>query len=135
MSEPELTASHLFATDEQLINLQSVRAKYSALASEEVIATFKANAEAKKFPVYVVSNKKECLEKLISLVPDGSTIFSTGSTSLSQIGYTDYAKNNPDKWVNLKAQLLTETDEGKKSENFCCNFILRVRNHNSSRSD
>jgi len=106
-----VSASDFFGSDEQLKSID--RSKYSKLATDDVIAHFKAEAEKKTFVVHVVNNKEDALKALVSVIPDGSQITSTGSTTLQQIGYTEFAKNHPDKWDNLKAKLATETDQVK----------------------
>jgi hypothetical protein len=53
---------------------------------------------------------------LVEVLPEGSQIFNTGSTTLQEIGYTQYAKNNPTKWNNLKAQILSEQDKDKLAQ-------------------
>jgi len=105
------TAQKLQESDSQLKSLN--RKKYAQLASEEAVARFKTSAEKKNYTVHIVGTKEEALSKLVSSIPEGSQVFSTGSTTLEHIKYPDYAIAHPNKWINLKALTATEKDPVK----------------------
>ncbi len=105
------TAAGLIASDEQVKNLD--HAHYGKVASDESIARFKAAAEAKQWPVHIVNSNEEALAAIVSAVPEGATIYSTGSMSLEAIGFTNYAKEHAAKWDNIKAKIFAEQDQSK----------------------
>lgn len=72
-------------------------------------------AEAKQWKVDVVGTKEEALKAIVAAIPDGATVTSTGSIGLEQIGYTTFAKENPSKWNNLKAQILAAGSDFAKA--------------------
>lgn len=73
----------------------------------------KAAFAERKWTVDVVDNKNQALEALVKHIPDGASVGQGGSTTLNEIGWPDYAKAHPDKWNNLHAKKLAETDQAK----------------------
>ncbi len=66
--------------------------------------------------VILVENKKEALDKLKSIIPPSSKIMNGSSTSLIEIGFTDYLKSGNHGWVNLHDEILQEKDWVKQSD-------------------
>jgi len=66
--------------------------------------------------VVLVETGKEALNKLISLIPEGSEIANGSSTTLNQIGFVDYLMANPAKWKNLHKDVLKEKDPQKQAD-------------------
>jgi hypothetical protein len=79
-----ISSTALVEGDAQLNNdaFRALHAKYSVLASDEQIAKTKAGLESKGHSASVVSTGVEALELITSLIPDGVSVYNTGSTSL-----------------------------------------------------
>jgi len=45
-----------------------------------------------------------------SLLPDGATVMTTGSSTLDEIGFTGLLKAGQHAWMNLKDRILAEKD-------------------------
>jgi hypothetical protein len=106
------TADNLLATDPALKGLD--KAKYASLASDDALAQLKRATENNKWKFHLVDNKAAALEIVVKSIPDGVSIYSTGSVGLKEIGFTAYAQKHPDKWDNLKAKVLAEKDPAKQ---------------------
>lgn len=63
-----------------------------------------------------VNTKKEALDTLASLIPAKTKVMNGSSTTLKEIGFTDYLKKNPNNWVNLHEAILAEKDMTKQSD-------------------
>jgi L-lactate utilization protein LutC len=71
---------------------------------------------ANGFKVDLVANRKEALEKVRSLIPEGRTVMTGSSTTLDQIGFTSLLKSGAHPWVNLKERVVAEKDAQKRLE-------------------
>lgn len=65
--------------------------------------------------VQLVDTAAQALDKVQALIPDGADVMTAASVTLKQIGLEDQLKSNQHSWVNLKAQLLAETDHQKQA--------------------
>lgn len=114
MSHPH-SASSLFEHDEQLKNHKALLAKWSKLADDATVAkTVAALQEKHGAKVVVVNTKEEALAAAIAAIPkvhlicwdlvtvvrvvlltfckQGASISAAGSTTLTEIGYDEWAK-------------------------------------------
>jgi hypothetical protein len=96
-------------------NLFFLFLKIGSTATEVELMSTKKILEEKKHKVTIVSNEKEALEKIKQLIPEGASIYTAGSTTLSQIGFTDYLKGDTP-YHNLKSLALAEKDPHKQAE-------------------
>jgi len=113
MSEKQdLSSKALYHSDEKLKDLKFD--KYSHPASNEAIEATKKALEGKTHKVTVVDTKEEALKTLVSLIPEGASIYNAGSTTLGEIGFIEFAKKET-KWNNVHAKLLSEQDPAKKA--------------------
>lgn len=85
-------------------------------ASDTVIAQTKANLEGHGINVEVVETGAEALAKLKTLIPEGSEVMTGTSTTLNEIGFTEFLGSNESKWVNVHAQITAENDDQKRNE-------------------
>jgi uncharacterized phage infection (PIP) family protein YhgE len=78
------TANSLVQEDSQINNdsFKALHSKYSVLASDDQIAKTKAGLESKGHTTSVVETGAEALALIQTLIPDGSSVYNTGSTSL-----------------------------------------------------
>jgi len=102
-------ATRLHNTDKALSNIAWDH--YMRLPGDEAVARTAKALEAKGHGVTVVGSRKEALAALIAAIPDGSSINNGGSTTLSEIGYIDFLKANPNKWSNMKEKILAAPKE------------------------
>jgi hypothetical protein len=64
--------------------------------------------------VDIVDTGALALERVQSLIPAGATVMTGGSKTLKEIGLEDLLKNQTHLWVNLKDELLAESDMAKQ---------------------
>lgn len=65
--------------------------------------------------VIVANNKKEALEKIKEIIPNKSEVMNGSSTTLNEIGFTDFLKSGAHKWKNMHEEILNEKDPAKQS--------------------
>jgi len=88
--------------------------QWDAMASDE---TIQKTAEALKnhgIDVIVVDSGKEALDKIMSLIPEGSEIANGSSTTLDQIGFVGYLMSGQHRWKNLHEEVINEKDPEKQ---------------------
>lgn len=108
---PDLSAKGLLASDSQLKGQDL--SKYGKLASKDSLAKAKAALEGKKYAVEVVADKAAALKALTAKLSKEKTIFLAGSTTLSEVGFTEYLKTNPGSVKhNFKADVLAAMGKG-----------------------
>jgi L-lactate utilization protein LutC len=88
---------------------------YDTLASEDSIQKTLAALVARGITGHVVATKEEALEKVKSLIPDGSEVMTGGSVTLEQIGFIDLLKSGKHPWKNLKDAVMAEKDPTKQA--------------------
>ncbi|MBS3092485.1 lactate utilization protein [Candidatus Pacearchaeota archaeon] len=66
--------------------------------------------------VIVVENKKEALDEIKKIIPDGAEIMNGSSTTLNEIGFIDYLKLKEHEWKNVNEEILKENDMVKQTE-------------------
>jgi len=89
-------ASELSKSDSKLKEnkgFQTLHAKYSKPANDASIEHAVSALKAKGHKTTVVDTKEAALQVLKDLIPSSGSISSGGSTTLSEIGFTDYLKN------------------------------------------
>jgi L-lactate utilization protein LutB len=89
--------------------------KYSRPASDEAIEKTKAALESRGHKVSVVSTPEEAVNLIKEHIPEGASVYNAGSTTLREIGFLDVLKTT-NKWRNLHAEFLAETDPVKSAE-------------------
>lgn len=108
-----LTAESLHSSDAQLKNVNYEL--YFNLASNESLEKAKASLLEKGYKVDVAETKAAALELLKNAIPKGASVNNGGSTTLQEIGFIDYLKEETG-WDNIHAKILAEPDFGKQSE-------------------
>lgn len=87
---------------------------YTAPASlahiEQTVAALRAN----NINVALVNSAAEALAKLDELIPAGATIMTGASLTLQEIGFEARLVSKDHPWVNLKDEMLAETDPMKQ---------------------
>lgn len=87
---------------------------YETLATPEIIAKTAAALQAKKYQVFSLANRAEALAKIKELIPAGASVMNGSSTTLDEIGYTDYLKAGQHGWHDLHAAINAENDKTKR---------------------
>jgi len=88
-----LNAEALIELDSQLNNdaFKALHAKYSKLASDESLSRTQQGLESKGHKVSIVDTGSDALSLITSLIPEGSSVHNTGSTSLVRFQSTSPA--------------------------------------------
>jgi len=105
-----LTAQSLRSTDAQLKDLPVD--KYSKPVSDDALAKAKAKLESLLHKVTIVDTAADAVKLLGSLVADGSSVSTGGSTTLQEIGFIDYLKGR----TNVKNYRSIATDAMAKGD-------------------
>lgn len=87
---------------------------WNALASEEVIAKTTAALKRRAIEVMVVEDRAQALSQLKELIPPGAEVMPGASTTLNEIGFTDYLKSGQHPYRNLMASIVAEKDAAKQ---------------------
>ncbi|KAK3846858.1 MAG: hypothetical protein J3R72DRAFT_471165 [Linnemannia gamsii] len=90
--------------------------KYRHLASDEAVERTKNSLEARGFKVHVVANKDEAFQKVVSLIPAGSSINTAHSTTLEETGITNYLMSSSHPWNNIRGTIIAEKDPIKQGD-------------------
>lgn len=88
---------------------------YETVPSEEIIKKTVAAIKQRGVEALIVNDKKEALEKVKSLIPEGQTVMNGSSRTLEQIGFIDYLKSGRHSWNNLHAAIVNEKDPAKQA--------------------
>lgn len=86
------------------------------LASEKDLNKTADSIRARGINVIIVKNKEEALEKLKAIIPKGAEVYSGSSTTLNEIGFTEYLKSGNHSWKNLHEEVFKEKDNSKQFE-------------------
>ena len=90
---------------------------YTAVPTDEVIErTVETLKSRTNIDAVVAENGAQALEMLIRKIPERSEIFPNGSVTLNQIGFTDYLASNPDRYRNLRQNIVSEPDAAKRAQ-------------------
>ena len=94
---------------------QKIENKWARMPSNNVQAT--ANeVKNRGINVVVVENKDEALEKIKGLIPRGGEVMTGSSTTLQEIGFSNYLNEGQHGWKNLGDEIQKEGDEAKRAD-------------------
>jgi len=88
----------------------------SDIPSEQTIQRTKESIEQRGVHVILVNSREEALIKIKELIPKGAEVMNGSSTTLNEIGFTDYLKSNTHGWKNLHESLFQEKDPAKQGD-------------------
>jgi len=86
---------------------------YAKIPNSDVIEKTVKNLQNRGIVVFLVETKKDALEKIKSIIPDGVTVMNGYSITLEEIGFVDYLKEGHS-WGNLHIPALMEKNEKNK---------------------
>ena len=88
---------------------------FDALAGREMVEkTMKALTEQGFLPESV-ETRADALARIKALMPAGASVMNGSSKTLEEIGYINYLASGSHSWVNLKDEILKETDPAKQT--------------------
>lgn len=90
--------------------------KWKNIPSDEVISTTVENMRQRGFNPEVVATKTEALNRIKALIPQGGEVMTGSSTTLKEIGLSDYLETNAHSWTNVHAEILAENDAQKRAK-------------------
>lgn len=88
---------------------------FNRLATEQSIETTKKALENKGYAVSVVGNGAEALELIKKIIPAGASVMNGSSTTLGQIGFSDFLKSGEHGWHNFHKSIQAEVDPTKRA--------------------
>lgn len=95
---------------------QSPGTSWETLPPPEVVERTAQTLRANGFKVDVVSDRKDAIGKIGSLIPDGARVMTGSSATLDAIGLTKMLSEGNHPWVNLKGEIVAEQDAARKTE-------------------
>lgn len=90
--------------------------KFDELREMDVVERTAKAIRGRGIEVVIVNSGQEALAKIKELIPAGASIMNGSSTTLKEIGYTEYLKSNKHTWNNLQGAIAAETDPAKQAE-------------------
>lgn len=89
--------------------------KWTTPASEEVLADTIKNLNGHNFAVTLVNTKEEALAKIKEILPETAQVSTASSTTLNEIGFSDYLQSGSHQYDNLSAKTWAEEDNDKRN--------------------
>ena len=81
---------------------------------DEAIEGAVGNLEANGFEVVVVDSAEAALETLKSHIPAGASVMNGHSTTLEEIGFTEYLSEGDHDWESLPEEIWSIDDDGER---------------------
>jgi L-lactate utilization protein LutB len=85
-----------------------------AMPEEGAIEATVANLEDHGFDVVVADTPEEALEEVESHVPEGASVMNGHSTTLEEIGFTEYVEEGEHGWESLADEVWSIDDDEKR---------------------
>lgn len=89
---------------------------YTTLADKTSLDKTILSLSGKGYKVFNTQSSIEALEKIKEIIPEGSVLMNGSSTTLNQIGFTDFLKDNNHKWNNLHSAIVSEIDPAEQGK-------------------
>ena len=91
-----------------------IDASLDELPDEDAIKETVANLEANGFEVVVVDDAEEALDTITSHVPAGASVMNGHSTTLEEIGFTEYLSEGDHAWESLPDEVWSIDDDAER---------------------
>lgn len=91
---------------------------------QNVAESLKKTLEKKAFDVYIATNQDELIGLVKSLIPEGATVTSGGSLSVSESGVLDVLKSGEYKFLDRTSASSMEERKSIELAAFTCDFYL-----------
>lgn len=89
---------------------------WSEIPDEKAIKEVVEAVRSRGVNVMLVNGRSEALAKIKELIPENAEVMNGSSTTLDQIGFTDYLKSGKHGWKNLHVEILREKDGAKQAD-------------------
>jgi len=89
---------------------------WETIPRNEIIDETTRALQGRGIEVVLASNAAEALEKVKEIIPAEATVMTGASTTLDQIGFTDYLISEKHPYRNLKDAILAEKDPAKQGD-------------------
>lgn len=86
------------------------------IPTQDVINKIADTLKSNNIEAFIVENKTEAFEKLKSLIPANAEVNTGSSTTLKEIGFTEYLKNESSTYNYIGDAIRKENDESKRRE-------------------
>lgn len=90
--------------------------KWKNIPSDKVVSTAVENMRQRGFNPEVVATKAEAMDRIKALIPQGGEVMTGSSTTLKEIGLSDYLETGAHGWTNVHAEILAENDDQKRTK-------------------
>jgi len=92
-----------------------MKTTWNELPSKEIVESTVEKLQEHGMIVEVVADKSAALKRLKSLIPSGAEVMTGSSTTLNEIGFSEYLESGKHPWVSLHTQIGAENDETKRN--------------------
>lgn len=89
---------------------------WNTVPDKDTIELTAKNMRDRGMNVEIVKDKNAALEKVKSLIPDGSEVMTGSSTTLNQIGFTEFLKSSNSPWKDVQSGIWAENEEEKRTD-------------------
>lgn len=90
--------------------------KWTKIPDETTLTETIEAIESRGITVILVENKTEALDQIKILIKKGSEVMNGSSTTLNEIGFTDYLKSGEHGWNSVHEAILNEKDQDKQAD-------------------
>ena len=104
------------AQTERFPPVSEAPSKWERLPSQDTISGTITALKGRGVNAEFVQNRKEALEQVTRLIPEGAELMTASSTTLDQIGFAALLKSGNHQWKNQSALLTAEKDPVKRAE-------------------
>ncbi len=111
------------AQTERIPTVSETPGKWERLPSQDTITRTITALKGRGVNAEFVQNRKEALEQVTRLIPEGADLMTASSTTLNEIGFFALLKSGKHHWTSQSDLLNAEKDPAKRAE-------LRRRNVN-----
>lgn len=89
---------------------------WDTIPKDEIINQTVLALRERGVTVFLAANAAEALKKVKEVIPPGASVMTGGSTTLDQIGFTEYLVSGKHPYRNLKEAIVAEKDPAKQGE-------------------
>ena len=90
--------------------------KFAEIPNEKELKHTIENIKSRGINAILVDNKRQAIEKIKEIIPKGSEVTNGSSTTLNEIGFTDYLKSEQHGWKNIHEEIIKEKDIQKQMD-------------------
>lgn len=88
---------------------------YNTPADQKTIEATMSSLANNGYAVTHVKTKTDALDEIKRIIPHGASVMNGSSTTLQQIGYTEYLSKGNHGWTDLHAAVTNENDAAKRA--------------------